>query len=184
MLNHSCFSFHFLVSKIEWHLYQKNLSILNEAEELIYIPEPENSNEYILYCHYTATLLFYNEKYSEAIQVLNALLNEISFKNILFAEVNTKLFMSLLLILSEKSDQAEIHLKSLTRKISDETVEEKYSIALTYIKLLRTSFSIKPDGKATKIEDLNRNIASSNIGDYAILPQIQFCPTILKILSR
>lgn len=184
LCNHSCFSVHFLIAKLEWMLVQEQTDTLNEDEELIYIPEPVNIPEYIIYKHYKASLQFYKGSITEAIQTLNSLINEVSFKDILHSEIETKLLLTLLLLLSEKYDQAETALRSITRKINDEDNEIKYNAALLYIKFFKTALTSKSSGKLEKLTEISQLLTATNVGNARILPFLNIDKDHLKRLSK
>jgi hypothetical protein len=184
LYNHSCFSIHFLISKIEWNYASNSLDNLDEKEEMIYIPEPENVTEYIIYKLYRASVFFYKNKIQEASQTLNSLINEVSFKDILHSEIEAKLFLTFLFLLSEKQDQAEITLRSISRKIADEDNEIKYFAALLYIKLFKTALSNKAPGKLDKLKEINQLLITTNTGPNRILPYLNISNDHLIRLSK
>jgi tetratricopeptide (TPR) repeat protein len=184
LYNHSCFSFHFLISRIHWHYMNKTIDMLNEKEEMIYEPGPEDITEYIIFKQYKAFLYFYKGKIAEAVQTLNKLINEVSFKDILHAEIEVKLFQVFLLLMAEKSDQAEITLRSISRKISDEDDEIKYHAALLYIKLFKTVLANKANGKQLKLTEIWKLISVTNTGPDSILPNLHLSAEHLLRLSK
>lgn len=184
LYNHSCFSIHFLISKIQWNYMNKTLDTLNEKEELIYEPEPDNIPEYIIYKQYKALLHFYKGKIAEAAQILNKLINDVSFKDILHSEIEVKLFQIFLLLLSEKPDQAEITLRSISRKIADEQDEVRHHAALLYVKLFKTVLANKTSGKLEKLTETWKLISLTNTGDNRILPNLHLSQENLVRLSK
>jgi hypothetical protein len=184
LCNHSCFSIHFLISKLEWNYANNSFDNLDEKEELIYVPEPEDVTEYIVYKLYTAGLLFYKNKIQEAGQTLNKLINDVSFKDILHAEIEAKLFLTLLLLLAEKQDQAEITLRSISRKIADEENEIKYFAALLYVKLFKTVLTNKASGKLEKIKEIHQLLKATNTGPNMVLSYLNLNNDHLVRLSK
>lgn len=184
LYNHSCFSIHFLITKIEWNYANNSVSNLEENEELIYIPEPENVTEFIVYKIYQAAVFFYKGKIPAASQTLSKLINDVSFKDILHSEIEAKLFLTFLLLLSEKPDQAEITLRSISRKITDEDNEIKYYAALLYVKLLKTALSTKTPGKLEKLKEIYQLLKATNNGSNMILPYLNITNEQLIILSK
>lgn len=183
LFNHTCFSSHFLITKIDW-LFRNNLfDGLNENEELIYEPEPDNIPEYIIFKQYKAFVYFYKGKISEANQTLNKVLNEVSFKDILPAEIEIKFFQIFLFLLSEKVDQAEITLRSISRKISDED-EIKFHTSLLYVKFFKTVLANKSTGKLEKLSDLWKLISATNTGSNAILANLHISQEQIQKLSK
>jgi hypothetical protein len=184
LYNHSCFSLHFLLLRIQWHYMNKTLDKLDEKEVLIYEPEPDNVSEYIIYKQYKALLYFYKGKITEATQTLNKLINDVSFKDILHAEIEVKLFQIFLFLLVEKSDQAEITLRSISRKISDEDDEIRHHSALLFIKLFKTVLANKTTGKQAKLSEIWKLITVTNTGPDTILPNLHLSAEDLLRLSK
>ncbi|MCW3104961.1 MAG: hypothetical protein JWO09_3401 [Bacteroidetes bacterium] len=184
LYNHTCFALHFLVSKIRWHYVNKTTEMLNEKEELIYEPGPDNITEHIIFKQYKAFVYFYKGKIAEATQTLNKLINDVSFKDILHAEIEVKLFQVFLFLLSEKSDQAEITLRSISRKIADEDNESKYHVALLYVKLFKTALANKTAGKLAKLTETWKLITVSNNGPDSILSNLHLSDEHLLRLSK
>jgi hypothetical protein len=175
---------HFLISKIEWNYTGNTISELNENEEFLYEPDESNPAELIIFKQYKAAVYFYKEKIQEAIQVLNKLINEVSFKDILHSEIETKLFLILLLLLIQKSDQAEIVLRSISRKLADEGDDIKYYAALLYIKLFKAALTNKTTGKLEKLKDINQLIMATNTGPNKILSHVNISNEHLVTLSK
>jgi hypothetical protein len=184
LYNHSCFSLHFLSSRLQWHYMNKTLDNLNEKEELIYEPSAENVTEYIIYKKYKAFLFFYKGKINEATQTLNKLINDVSFKDILHSEIEVKLFQVFLFLLSEKSDQAEITLRSISRKITDEDDEIKYHSALLFIKMFKSILANKVNGKQEKLNEIWKLITATNTGPHNILPELHISQEQLTKLAK
>jgi len=175
---------YFLLSKLEWIREHENPDALNEQEELIYVPEPANVPEYIIYTHYKASVQFYKGNITGAIQTLNSLINEVSFKDILHSEIETKLFSALLLLFSEKYDQAETVLRSISRKIADEDNEIKYHKALLFIKFLKTALTNKSGNKLEKLTEMYQLLTATNTGNTRLLPYLRIDKDHLKRLSK
>lgn len=185
LLNHCCFVYRFLISKIEWFLLEKKEEeLINEEEVHSYEPDLTNVNGFTYFKLYKASAEYYSKNYPLAIQTLNQLINEVSFKNILFSELETKSFIALVNIICDRHDKAEINIRSVSRKITDENDEIKYGPALLFIKILKTSSSPKSNGKLDKIIELNQSLEIANKGKYAFLPYIKLNEAILKLLAK
>lgn len=185
LLDHCCFVYHFFISKIEHFIYEKKEEDLINQEDLYHFePSKNNLNAFIYFYFYKATAEFYAKKYTSALQTLNFLINEISFKNISFPEMETKAYIALLSILCEKYDQAEINIRSISRKITDEDNEIKNHCANVFLKLLKTSTSPKKIGKHEKLNELANLLLSINNGKYAFLSFIKLDEQILKTLAK
>ncbi|OFY84962.1 MAG: hypothetical protein A3F72_18440 [Bacteroidetes bacterium RIFCSPLOWO2_12_FULL_35_15] len=185
LFDHCCFAAHFLVSKIKHSLAeQMEVFLYQDSRSADYEPSSENLPEYILYHWYLASASFYSEKYSEAASSLKKLINEISLKDFSYSEIEIKLFLSLMEILTGKIDQAEINIRSVSRKIADENDEVKYLVASTFLKILKTS--IKPDfkGKYEKLKDMNQMFEILNNGKDKAFECIKLHDTVLKHLAK
>lgn len=183
LYNHTCFAFQFLSSRIEWNYRTEAFEGLDDREEFIYEPEPDNITEYILFKKYKAFFAFYKGNIAEATQILNKLINDVSFKDILHSEIEVKLFQILLFLLSEKSDQAEITLRSISRKITEED-EIKYHAALLFIKMFKIALANKSAGKLEKLTETWKLISLTNTGPESILSNLHISQQQLLKLSR
>jgi hypothetical protein len=185
LLNHSSFVYHYLISKIEYFHFDKiENKLINEEEISIHEPNIHDTSSYTIYHFYKASAEFYAEKYSAAIQTLNKLINEISYKNQPFAEIEIKSFLTLLNIICERHDQAEIIIRSISRKIINEDNPVKYHNANKFLKLLKTSVSPKDNEKKEKIFELNASFESSNAGKYAFLKAIKLDEKNILLLCK
>jgi hypothetical protein len=185
LLNHSSFVYHYLISKIEYFHFDKiENKLINEEEISIHEPNIHDTSSYTIYHFYKASAEFYAEKYSAAIQTLNKLINEISYKNQPFAEIEIKSFLTLLNIICERHDQAEIIIRSISRKIINEDNPVKYHNANKFLKLLKTSVSPKDNEKKEKIFELNASFESSNTGKYAFLKAIKLDEKNILLLCK
>jgi hypothetical protein len=94
-----------------------------------------------------------------------------------------KLFQILLFLLSEKSDQAEITLRSISRKITEED-EIKYHAALLFIKMFKIALANKSAGKLEKLTETWKLISLTNTGPESILSNLHISQQQLLKLSR
>lgn len=184
LYNHTCFALHFLITKIEWHLIHNNLNEIDIEASLIYEPNVDNPSELSIYKHYRAALLFNKGLYAETIQCLNSLINEVSFKDTLANEIETKLFLIICLLLTKKYDQAEITLRSISRKITDADNEIKYHAALLYIKLFKTALAGKNSDKQEKLLTIYALIEATNTGASKVLRHVKLNAKQLEDLSK
>jgi len=162
LLFHSCFASHFLISKIEYQAKDlEGHSVDNE-------PNVENIPSFILFNYYKATISFNEGRYGEAIQRLNKILSDISLKNILFSEVEIKLFLATLYLFNRDKEHATIILRNIQRKITEEE-GDKYFCALLFIKLLKSLGKEKGLKKDEKNNLMNRHFMAANSGRYKIL---------------
>lgn len=185
LLNHCSFVYHFLISKIEYYKNEKKENqLINEEETFLHVPDINDITSYIIFHFSMAIAYFYGENYLAAIQTLNKLINEISFKNYSFAELEIKTLLATLNILSKRFDQADIIIRSISRKIADENDEIKYHSASTFLKLLKTSISIKNNEKLKKMIEINNAFESANNGKYAFLKSLKLNEKHLQLLAK
>jgi hypothetical protein len=118
---------------------------------------------------YLAAYSFHNNKFAEAAATLNKLLNEISFKDIPFAEARVKLFLTLNLLLAEKSDQAEITLRSISRKLASDELSGRFPAAEYFAKFLKIAQNDNSSTKLKKLENAFNAFMQVNKGKSAIL---------------
>lgn len=185
LLDHCCFVHHFFISKTEHFLLEnKESELINEEELYVYEPDINNVGGYIYFHFYKACAEFYSKKHTVALHTLNNLINEVSFKNISFPESETKSFIALLNIICERHDQAEINIRSVSRKIADEDDEVKHHCANLFLKIIKTATSPKTSGKLDKMTELNNLLLSINKGKYAFLPFLKLDEDTLKLLAK
>jgi hypothetical protein len=144
LYNHCCFTTHFLISKMERaienneqeKLYEENTDFLPNYE-----PDKADVPNYINWSKYSAVSAFYAKKYQEAVQILNGLVNDISFKNFPHSEIEIKLLLALNYSMINKYDPATSLLRSVTRKIREINDEMGYENALVFYKILSLQMS-------------------------------------------
>ncbi len=184
-LNHSCFVYQFLISKIKWFLLEKKeAELINEEEVHSFEPDVNNVNGFVYFQFYKASAEFYSKNYTASLQTLNKLINEVSFKNISFSEMEAKSFLALVNTICDRHDQAEVNIRSVSRKITDENDDEKYGAASLFIKIIKTSASPKKNDKLEKMIEINHSLDVSNTGKYHFLPYIKLNEEILKSLAK
>lgn len=185
LLNHCCFVYRFLISKIEWFLLEKKESeLINEEEVHSHEPDVTNINGFTYFQLFKASAEYYSKNYTQALLTLNKLINEVSFKNIAFSELETKSFIALVNIICDRHDRAEINTRSVSRKITDENDEIKYGPALQFMKIIKTSANPKSNGKLDKMVEINHSLENANKGKYAFLPYIKLSEEMLKLLAK
>ncbi|MCW3084708.1 MAG: hypothetical protein JWP12_2074 [Bacteroidetes bacterium] len=183
LYNHACFSIHFLISRIEWNYANNSIEAIINEEPLEYVPIEENTVEQIINKQYLAAICFHKGNFSEGALILNSLINDVSFKEMLHLEIETKLFMILLLLLCEKPDLAETTLRSISRKIPEDE-EIKHHTAMLFIKLFKTALTNKVTNKLEKLKDIEKLISVTNTGPGKILAFMHMEPQHLVKLSK
>lgn len=184
-LNHCCFVYRFLISKIEWFIIEKKeATLINEEEVHSYEPDVTNLNAFVYFQFYKASAEFYAKNYTATLQTLNKLINEVSFKNISFSEMEAKTFLALVNTICGRHDQAEVNIRSVSRKITEENDEIKYAAASLLLKIIKTSSSPKKNEKLEKMIETNHLLAVTNVGKYSFLPYIKLSEETLKLLAK
>jgi hypothetical protein len=182
LLEHSCPATYFLLSKL---VHEGGVTDEKSADpELLYQPHPDDIFSSVNFYLYSAGVHFRNEKYAEAASSLNELLNVASFKNFTFAEAQVKLFLTLNYLLAGKSDQAEITLRSISRKIASEGLAEIFPAADAFSKFLKIALNDNSSTKAKKTETAYQAFLQVNKGPAAILKYVSLSPAQLKKLSE
>ncbi len=181
LLNHSCFASHFLISKIEYTVTGSKLPDFHLKNDILEDePDPENIPNFILFVYHKTSIAFYEGRYSDAIQSLNKLLREISFKSIPFSEVEIKLFLAMLYFFNKDEEHASVILRNVTRKINEEKTSEKYKCVTPFLKLLKSLGKGQSDKKEEKTILLNNYYKAANIGQYRILESLVLNDEILS----
>jgi hypothetical protein len=183
LLSHSCPATHFLLSKIE-HLQISAGTNPEENEQIIFKSDYSDIYSSVNVALYLSATNFYAKKYSEAAACLNNLINEVSFKNFPFTEFQVKLFLSLNLLLAGKIEQAEITVRSVSRKLSSPEFSEKMPAANLFSRFLKVALN---DNSATKLKKLETELSAfsqANKNSDAILRFIHFKPEHLELLSK
>lgn len=185
LLGHTCPAPQFLLSKIEYEIHNKRtLELWEECSQNGITPSAQNSIEFVFHSLYVAGSLFHIGKYPEAAAVLNKCLNEIGFKNYPFAEFQVKLFQTLLLLLSEKSESAEIIFRSVSRKLQSDEFSGKFPPALAFCKFLKVAIN---DNSATKLKKLTAEysvFSLLNVGQFRILKFVPLNEKHLQVLAK
>lgn len=184
LFNHTCFTSHFLISKIEYNERKAEPLEYNSLEESLHEDGPHTNDlpNYILFYYNRAIELCNQYHYSEAIQTLNTLFRKISFKNISFIEVELKLFLAVLYILNKDEEHSIVIVRNTSRKISEEKDCEKYLTALYFIKFLK-SLNKKPGTKKDeRIMLMYQLFKVNNKGRYKIFEFMSFKDELLTSL--
>lgn len=180
-LHHSCPSAHFLFSRAE-RLVQVPAQ---EYKPLTHFEaNPDDTFTYVYCLVAEAAHEFYETKYAEAATLLNRVLNDISFKNFPFAECEVKLFLSLALLLAGKTEQAEITIRSITRKLAGEDLANRFAPAHAFGRFLKTALNDTSSQKRSKVEQAWTTFQRDNIGPDALLKFIRLDDKQLDVLSK
>ncbi|MDQ3112349.1 MAG: hypothetical protein M3R17_20910 [Bacteroidota bacterium] len=184
ILSHSCPTTRFLLSKLEHEIYVGGINNVTSAENLVFLPDQNDAFSCVNFYMYGAACFFHSNKFSEAASTLNHLLNEISFKDFPFAEAGVKLFLTLNLLLAQKSDQAEIILRSISRKLSSEELSGHFPAADAFAKLLKIALNDNSSTKLKKLETAFHTFIQLNKGKSSILNIAPLQPVHLQKLAE
>ncbi len=186
LLAHSCDTSRFLISKIDYAIRTNTADKLHEEfKSLIFEPDPLNATEFTFYSIYAASCCFHSGLYSEGAVFLNRCVNEISFKNYSFAEIQVKLFLSSLLLLAGKTEQAEIIIRSISRKLAGEEFTTQFQNAVSFSKFLKTALNDNSNGKQKKLEQAYSAFTKTNEeAEHSILKFVPLSTQHFELLSR
>lgn len=187
LFNHCCFTTKFLISKIERHVElgtEAELYELNKNQLPNYEPDKNDIPNYINFAKYAATCAFYAKKYQEAVQILNGLINDISFKNYPHTEIEVKLLLALNYSMINKYDPATSLLRSVTRKIREINDDMGYENALIFYKILSLQMSSSARHVDQKIAQLFAKFDLLNQKSNRMLEYIKVDDAFIKQLSQ
>ncbi|HEU4718165.1 MAG TPA: hypothetical protein VFU15_10035 [Bacteroidia bacterium] len=177
LLAHTCPASAFLLSRAER---------LGKDDEHIsgFHPAPEDPFTMINVALHHASVDFHKGKYADAASMLNQLCNEVSFKNFPFAECQVKLFLGLSFALAEKSDQAELVVRSITRKLATEEYAGRFESAKQLGKFLKIAANDTSNSKKEKLEQAWQSFSLVNKGPEAVLTFLKTGSEHIALLSK
>lgn len=180
LTNYSTFTFpaQFLITKIERHIRLGNQADLQaEAETILadYEPDENDIPKYVVYVTYRALGAYYAGKYDEAAQLINTLLNEVSFKKYPFTLLEIKSLLALQYVLLQDYELLNQLTNSIQRQIRLFGKDECENIHV-FIKILKIAVSEGKKDKAKKI--------ASVIPRFNALKATYFAPTLLVKLDE
>ena len=187
LFNHCAFTSKFLISKIERHIElgtEADLYEFNKTALSNYEPDKNDIPNYINFAKYIAACAFYSKKYQEAIQVLNGLINDVSFKNYPHTEIEVKLLLALNYSMVNKYDPATSLLRSVTRKIREIEDDMGYENALIFYKILSLQMSSSARQVDQKITQLFAKFELLNQKSNRMLEYIKIDEVFIKQLSQ
>ncbi len=106
----------------------------------------------VIYRFYLAIAYYHNGKIKLSIQLLNELLNEVSFKNYFYIETEIKLTLSFFYIVNKEIENCDNTLKGLSRKVSSIKTDNLKNIkeAIKLLTLLSNGLENSKDVKKYK----------------------------------
>jgi hypothetical protein len=184
LADHCCFTARFLISKVERSNYLgTSEKLMSENKNLAIDVSKEDVPNYIYFMLYKAASAFYSHKYSDVVHALNALLNAVSFKNILHAEMEVKLFLGLNYSLMNKHEQTEILIKSISRKLN-EREDCKYENVQAFVRLLKGLMMSEAKDSDEKLRKLRDKFELENESENRILGFLKLDDAFIGKFSR
>jgi hypothetical protein len=152
-----------------------------------WLPEPDVHNVYsrVNIALFRAGIAFVQEDYSGASTVLNDFLNDVSLKNFFVAEYNIKLLHVLALLCAEKTEQAEIQFRSISRKIAaTEGKEALHNGVNEMINLLKVALSNKSGDRKARLAEAADALNKARKQGPCLLPFVKMNERIITTLTR
>jgi len=174
---------HVLLSAFDRIVADKELT----KSVLSWIPEPDECNYYarINIALFRAGVEFENGNFSAAAAVLNDTLNDISLKPILIAEYNIKLFLVMCLLCAEKTDQAEIQFRSISRKLTAvENKERLHTGVNEWMNLVKLVLTGKSADRKSRIAEAVEQVNKVRKGSNVLLPHIRLKENSVVALTK
>ena len=184
--NFCCFPSIFLLSKIRQALENNEEQKLHEEARSLaesFSPDKDDAPNYINYVKYQSASAFCSGKYSEAVLLLNNLLNDISFRNFFHAELEVKLFLALCYLLNRKAELADALIKNVQRKLRD-AESEAFPNAQSFAKMLSVAMDPSDKKGAEKCQKLLEKFQSENSGSAKMLDYLRIDAALLKSISK
>lgn len=176
-LNHTCPVSVFLIA---WCEREKDPSLIRYT----FFPEAGDALSLVNHALAQAICLFRAGRYADASAVLNRLVNETGLRNALFAESQVKLLLALMLLLAEKTEQAELTIRSISRKLASEESAGEFLPAQSFVRFLKTALTDNSKKKEEKLREQFNAFLLVNRGPAAIPGQVQLEDSHYRILSR
>lgn len=164
----------FLFAKLRYHIRHQTVDQLVRDVDT-YLSnlevEPYRVSFYINYHMFLAYTNFIAQRYKKAARVLYNLRNEIQFRKLTHADLETKFFMALCYVMQEDFDLANSTILGLQRQLRKANME-RYGFARPLLKTLTVALGGKP---RTREKNLRLNIAKfkdGNVGRHALLKEV------------
>lgn len=153
---------------------------------LEHLPEPDANDLYSRtnIALFEAAVEFEAGGYGRAVTILNNFLNDNTMKAMFIAEYNVKLFLVLAQLCSEKTDQAEITFRSISRKIASmENKDAFQSGVMEWINLCKLVLGGGADKKA-KVQECVDAVNKARKGNNCLLPQVRLNEKVAGVLQK
>jgi len=187
LMNYGLYTFppQFLFTKIARHLrLGKETQMWEENEALFQDFEVDTSDVplFVSYYLYRSLSCYYIEKYDEAAQWLNNLLNEISLKKYPITQMEIKTLLALQYCLMRDFELFSQLINSIQRQVRILGKENFEHISIL-IKMMKTSLSDSKKDKYQKIELLAEKLKLVKNDNFAPTKFIEMSDTFIKALS-
>ncbi|MEO6304239.1 MAG: hypothetical protein ABIP51_13825 [Bacteroidia bacterium] len=163
----------FLTSKIKFcEEFERadDLAIDPKKSEMLF--DPDDSHAKVLIAVYYSMIYFKQKNFKEAVNHLNAILNNFSFKDFFHESINVKLTLAYFYLVQKEFDLVELTLKSVSRKIKSEQIEKYYHV-LHLIKIFESEMNNTGNTKAlAKNKDLFTLFMANNNKSNEVLTHL------------
>lgn len=179
---HTALTTKFLITAGEKLVADKNvISAISK-----WLPEPDVNDLYskVNIALFRSAVEFSAGNYAASASVLNDFLNENTLKMMFIAEYNIKLMLVLSLLCSEKTDQAEIQFRSISRKIASLENKEVLQPGVNeWINLFKLVLAGGAD-KKQKVADAAEIANKVRKGNNVLLPHVKISEKTVSILQK
>lgn len=184
LLAHTCPASSFLIAKVERSIATAGANKVTLPKEDVHFQvNPEDVFSTINCAMYGASVAFHNGNFAESVSILNNLINEVSFKNFPFAEFEVKLFLALSQLMSGKTEQAELTLRSVSRKLASTEFSKRFPATQAFCRFLKLALNDTSSQKGKKLQDAYAAFKLANSGSESILTFLPLDATHLNKLA-
>lgn len=180
--SHTALTSRFLLTAGEKIANNKELA----ASALKWLPGPDANDLFskVNMVLFRASVEFTAGNFAKAAALLNEFLNENTLKTMFVAEYSIKLLLVLGLLCAEKTDQAEIQFRSISRKIA--SVENKETLlpgVAEWVGLMKLVLTGGSDKKA-KVAECAEATNKARKGNVGLLPYIRISENMVGMLQK
>jgi hypothetical protein len=169
LLAHTCPASYFLIIKAERAVTTSAGSKTAEEPKSHFQVSNEDVFSTINCTMYEAAVAFHKQQYTESASILNGLINEVSFKNFPFAEFEVKLFLAISQLMCGKTEQAELTLRSVSRKLASAEFSKRFPSTQAFCRFLKIALNDSSSQKGKKLQDAYAAFKQVNSGSETIL---------------
>ncbi|MBL7919308.1 MAG: hypothetical protein JNJ40_03275 [Bacteroidia bacterium] len=173
LYNNICVTSKFLLSKIKFCCETgREDELLSDPKKTEMFYDSEDGHAKVQIAIYNAMLYFMQKNFKEAVNCLNTILNNFSFKDFFHESINVKLTLAYFYLVQKDYDLVEISLKSISRKIKSDQIEKYYHV-LHLIKIFELEMNQTGNSKASlKSKDLFILFTANNKKGNEVLPHL------------